>query len=222
MTTEAYSIFPKFQGLISEAFIERNLDLVSSVINFAKGELLNQSKINQIEKKLGNKLKGTTFYPGGSSVIFGWSFPFSNDLNVMFKPYYSRELTQLIIHYLTIDEYFLSIEKIEYTVGNLKLSLTTPKVIGVAKAEILSRTVPILLVEEILGESIKDDPDVIKTISQVSRNLAKDGIISDPYPANWKYFDNKTKDKIAYIDLLSSNRLKNVNERIRQLIDAIN
>ncbi|MHA2055876.1 MAG: hypothetical protein ACW99F_20085, partial [Candidatus Hodarchaeales archaeon] len=63
-------------------------------------------------------------------------FPFSNDLNVMFKPYYSRELTQLIIHYLTIDEYFLSIEKIEYTVGNLKLSLTTPKVIGVAKAEI--------------------------------------------------------------------------------------
>ncbi len=222
MTSAAYSIFPKFKGIVSETFVQRNLDLVCSVINFSKGELLDQSKINLIEGKLGNKLTGTTFYPGGSSVIFGWSFPLSDsNLRVMFKPYYSRELTQLIIHYLSMDDYFHSIEKIEYIVGNSKLIFSTPKLIGVATVELLSRTIPILLVEEILGESVKNDPDMIRTISQVSRNLAKDGIISDPYPANWKYFDDRTKDKIAYIDLLSSNRLKNVNERIKLLIEAI-
>ena len=75
--------------------------------------------------------------------------------------------------------------------------------------------------QRLKGESIQKDPPMIRTVSQVSRDLAKDGIISDPYPANWKYFDSKTKDKIAYIDLLSSNQLRNVNERIRDLIEAI-
>lgn len=221
MTSVAFSIFPKFSGVVAETFIKANLDLVASVINFSKGKLLNQTKINQIEKKLGKKLSGTTFYPGGSSVIFGWSFPYSSDLRIMFKPYYTRELTQLLIHYLSIEDYFVSIKNNEYSVGGSILCFTTPKVIGVAIIEILSRTIPILFVEEILGESIQKDPPMIRTVSQVSRDLAKDGIISDPYPANWKYFDSKTKDKIAYIDLLSSNQLRNVNERIRDLIEAI-
>lgn len=221
MTSVAFSIFPKFRGIVPETFIQANLDLVGSVISFSKGKSLTPTDIYQIKKKLGRKLSGTTFYPGGSSVIFGWSFPYTNDLRIMFKPYYTRELTQLLIHHLSIVDFFNSIKDLEYTVRDSTLCFTTPKVIGVATMEILSRTIPILFVEEILGESIQKDPSMIRTISQVSRNLAKDGIISDPYPANWKYFDIKTKDKIAYIDLLSSNKLQNVSEKIKDLIESI-
>ena len=75
--------------------------------------------------------------------------------------------------------------------------------------------------EEVKGESIKNDPPLIKCISRVALKLAQKGIICDPYPANWLSYKDQGEKFISYIDLLSSNTLTNVNERISALIKSL-
>ena len=90
MASTTFSIFPEFKGKISDQLVKERLDLVSSVIAFSKGHYMDIYKIKLIRGKLGEKLKGSTLYPGGSSVLFCWGFPFQQIGPVLFKPYYAR------------------------------------------------------------------------------------------------------------------------------------
>ena len=221
MASTTFSIFPEFKGKISDHLIKERLNLVSSVITFSKGHYLDSHKIKLIRGKLGEKLKSSTLCSGGSSVLFCWGFPFQQIGPVMFKPYYARELSQLLIHYLSIDDFFDSLGKMDLPQNLLECQIRIPRIIGIAKIEVLTRTYPLLLAEEVKGESIKNDPPLIKCISRVALKLAQKGIICDPYPANWLSYKDQGEKFISYIDLLSSNTLTNVNERISALIKSL-
>jgi hypothetical protein len=67
---------------------------------------------------------------------------------------------------------------------------------------------------EVLGETIHKNPNFIALTSKLARKLGKKGIIMDPYPSNWKFADNSGDIILSYIDLMSSNTLKNLKERI--------
>lgn len=216
----SYSIFPEFESLISESLIKNDLKLVSSLINFTKGNFLDQTAIIRISEKLGQKMKGTRLYPGGTSVLFGWGFTFPKIDGVMIKPYYSREIFQLILHYLSISDFLDTVEKLEKSAKQL-IRIKVPKVIGVAKIDALNRNFPVLIMEEVKGESIQGNFPVIKEISKYVRNLARNGIICDPYPSNWKYSSKKEQHSISYIDLISSNCLTNVNNKIAELLSSL-
>jgi len=216
----SYTLFPDFESLISESLLQNNLKLVSSIINFSKGNFLDQNKINQITDKLGQKMKGTRLYPGGTSVLFGWGFTFPKIEGVMIKPYYSREIFQLILHYLSISDFNVTVKKLEKSAKHL-IRIKVPKVIGVAKIDALNRNFPALIMEEVKGESIQGNFPVIKEISKFVRDLARNGIICDPYPSNWKYSSRKEQRIICYIDLITSNSLTNVNTRIAELLGSL-
>ena len=220
MSHLSYTIFPEFESLISESLIKNDLKLVSSLINFSKGNFLDRTAIIQISEKLGQKMKGTRLYPGGTSVLFGWGFTFPKIDGVMIKPYYSREIFQLILHYLSISDFLNTVKKLEKSAKKL-IRIKVPKVIGVAKIEALNRNFPVLIMEEVKGESIQGNFPVIKEISKCVRDLARNGIICDPYPANWKYSSMKEQTSISYIDLLSSNCLTNVHNRIAELLSSL-
>ena len=110
-----FSIFPEFKENYSYYAIQKNLELVESVVHFSRGQFMGPEKIELIKEKLGKKLKGTRLYPGGSSVLFGWSFPSEQVGRLMYKPYYTRHLTQLLIHYFCIGEFLTSLKEIEHT-----------------------------------------------------------------------------------------------------------
>ncbi len=214
-------MFPEFKENYSYYALQSNLELVESVVNFSRGQFLSPEKIELIKEKLGKKLIGTKFYPGGSSVLFGWSFPSEQVGRLMYKPYYSRHLTQLLIHYFCISEFLKSFKLIDLDPKLQDYRFATPKVIGIAKIEAFEREFPTLIVEEVQGDTIKDDLNLIKAISHLSKKLAKTGLICDPYSANWKYYSNQDKKHISYIDLLSSNKLKDINSRISKLIKQL-
>jgi len=216
----SYTLFPEFESQITESYLQNSLKLVSSIINFSKGYFLDQNKINLISNKLGQKMEGTRLYPGGTSVLFGWGFTFPKLDGVMIKPYYSREIFQLLLHYLSISDFSVAIEKLEKSPRHI-IRIKVPKVIGVAKIDALNRKFPVLIMEEVKGESIQGNFPVIKEISKCVRDLARNGIICDPYPSNWKYSSNKEKRLICYIDLISSNSLTNVNKRIAELLGSL-
>ena len=221
MSPITISIFPEFKENYSYYALQKNLELVESVVQFSKGQYLSPEKIELIKEKLGKKLIGTQFYPGGSSVLFGWSFPSEQVGRLMYKPYYTRHLTQLLIHYFSITDFLSFLKKIDLEPDMQKLRFITPKVIGIAKIEAFDKDFPTLIVEEVQGDTIKDDLHLVKSISNITKQLAKKGLICDPYPANWKYYSKENRQHISYIDLLSSNTLKDVNSRIAILIDQL-
>lgn len=216
-----FFLFPEYQNQISSKILQKNLDLVESIVGFSKGKSLSRDAIDRIAQKLGTRMKGTTLYPGGSSCLFGWSFLFHKVGSLIIKPYYSREISALIIHYLTVQDFHDDFQNMRFQLNNKDIQVTLPKVVGVAKIETFSRFYPVLMTTEATGEAIQAYPSLIRQVGTFTRDLAKKGIISDPYPSNWKLSLTGSHGTIQYIDLLSSNRLKDVQLRISELIKGL-
>lgn len=220
MSNISFFLFPKFKNQIEKESIRKSLDLVKSIVGFSKGKRLGQKDIHRITKKLGSRMKGTRLYAGGSSVLFGWSFNFEKIGFTIIKPYYSRELTALIIHYFTSKDFRKEFQEIRFEFENREIKVTIPDVVGLAKIETLSRFFPVLIMMEATGETIQA-PSLIRNITHITRDLAQKGIICDPYPSNWKISFNEDKGIVQYIDLLSSNQLTNIHNRIVELIQSL-
>ncbi|NHJ00861.1 MAG: hypothetical protein EAX86_01910 [Candidatus Heimdallarchaeota archaeon] len=214
-------IFPDYKDQIDRDFLRNKLNLVQNIIFSSKGKNLSDKDIQQIKLKLGPKMGDSNLYKGGSSVLFGWSFEFPIIGRVIIKPYYKRELSHLIIHYLTSLDCIKDIKEFAFTLGGVRYELAIPEVIGLARIENLSYNYPVLLTREILGKSILTYTPIITKISSVIRDVARKGIICDPYPANWKIRSENRIWKIYYVDLLSSNALSDIHSRIAQLIEEL-
>ncbi|MFW9903766.1 MAG: hypothetical protein ACFFFH_05495 [Candidatus Thorarchaeota archaeon] len=218
MSSIPFFLFPEYKNKLSSSALQKSLGLVESIVGFSKGNNLTPESIDRISQKLGVRMKGTTLYPGGSSCLFGWSFPFDKIGSIIIKPYYSRELSALMIHYLTWQDFIFEFQNMQFQLNNKEIQVKLPNVIGVAKIETFSRFFPVLITTEAAGEAIQAYPSLIREVGTFTRNLAKKGIISDPYPSNWKISFSNNHGVIQYIDLLSSNRLRNVQKRISKLL----
>jgi hypothetical protein len=214
-------LFPDFSDKISTENVRKSLDLVESIVAFSKGQTLDRKKVKQIYEKLGSRIQGTKIYPGGSSTLFAWSFHFGKVGSIVFKPYYNRELAQLIIHYFIAKDYKTDIDNIKITFNNISYHFNIPAIVGIAKIKSCMKEFPVLLVTEVYGDPVQLYPPLIKNISQIIRKLAKKGIICDPYPANWIVSTKNDKKILNYIDLLSSNHIKNIKERLASIIEKI-
>jgi hypothetical protein len=221
MSHLSFIIFPEFKDQISVEKVRKSLDLVESIIAYSKGNRLNSDEIDRICKKIGSRIIGSRLYSGGSSVLFGWSFQLGNVGSVIIKPYYNRQLTQLIIHYLTVKDCILNLDKLKFEYNKKHYQIQIPQIIGLAKIISSSRVFPTLLAEEVIGESIQGQSPLIKEISSLVRDLALQGFICDPYASNWKTSVIKNRKIIYYIDLLSSNRIPDVKERIANLLQNL-
>ncbi len=60
-------------------------------------------------------------------------------------------------------------------------------------------------------------PNVMSMIGDVCRSLALRGFIVDLYPANWRVNPSEPVLILEYIDLINSNKINNVKERIAGL-----
>ncbi|MFX0122135.1 MAG: hypothetical protein ACFFAE_00725 [Candidatus Hodarchaeota archaeon] len=221
MSRIPFFFFPKYKNQISSGALQKSLDLVESIIGFSKGNSLSREAISQISRKLGVRMKGTTLYPGGSSCLFGWSFSFKKIGSVILKPYYNREISALIIHYLSCQDFVDEFQQMHFQLNDKEIQVKLPEVVGVAKIETFSRFYPVLMTMEAAGEAIQAYPSLIRNVGIFTRDLAKKGIICDPYPSNWKLSFTDNYGIIQYIDLLSSNRLENVQSRISELIRGL-
>ncbi|MFX0182351.1 MAG: hypothetical protein ACFE95_04630 [Candidatus Hodarchaeota archaeon] len=217
----SFFLFPEFKNQISIKTVKKSLDLVESIIAYSRGNRLNSDEINRICEKIGSRIKGSRLYSGGSSVLFGWSFQFGDVGSVIIKPYYNRQLSQLIIHYLTVKDCVQNLDKLQFEYNAKLYQIQIPHVIGLAKIESSSRIFPTLLAEEVTGESIQGQAPLIKEISFLVRDLAHQGFICDPYGSNWKISEIKDKRIIHYIDLLSSNRIPDAKKRIADLMQNL-
>jgi hypothetical protein len=216
-----FFLFPEYKNQISSGELQKNLDLVESIVGFSKGRRLTREAIDRISHKLGGRMRGTNLYPGGSSCLFGWSFFFDRIWSIIIKTYYNSELSALIIHYLTWQDFVNVIQDMQFKLDNKEVQVRLPKVVGVAKIVTFSQIYPVLMTMEAAGEAIQPYPSLIRDVGTFSRDLAKKGIISDPYPSNWKISFAGNHGTIHYIDLLSSNRLENVQKRISELLKGL-
>ena len=216
-----FFLFPEYKNRISSGVLQKNLGLVESIVGFSKGRTLTREAIERISQRLGGQMRGTTLYSGGSSCLFGWSFPFKKIGSIIIKPYYNRELSSLIIHYLTWQDFVHDFQAMKFQLGDKEIQVLLPEVVGVAKIETFSRFYPVLMTTEAVGEAIQPYPSLIRDVGTFTRDLAKKGIISDPYPSNWKISFIGNRGTIHYIDLLSSNRLENVQKRISELLKGL-
>lgn len=222
MTNLSVALFPEYKKVISHDMIKKRLNLVESIVNYSEGRNLDSNTIDKIKNKLKTRLEGTRLYKGGSSVLFGWSFYFKNLGTIIIKPYYSRELIQLIVHYLTSQDFSKNFNNIEINIDDNNIyQIAIPETIGIAKIETFSRVYPTLIVREIRGDSIQYHSYLIKHISRIARDLALQGIITDPYPSNWILSKINNSNIIYYIDLLSSNQIQDINRRISELINQL-
>lgn len=221
MSRHSFLLFPEFKNKLSHDTIREALDLVETIIIYSKGKSLHVDEIEKIKSKLNSRMVGGYLYPGGTSVLFGWSFQFKIG-RIIIKPYYNRELAQLIIHYFTAKDCAKDLLKVRLIINNEEFQIKIPEIIGIAKIRTFPKDFPTLLAREVRGESIQGYPQFIKHISNAARDFALQGIICDPYASNWKFSRSKNKSIIHYIDLLSSNRLLNIKKRISNLIQNLN
>jgi len=221
MSRHPFFLFPEFKNKISHDTIREALALVETIIIYSKGKRLHGNEIEKISKRLNSRMVGVYLYPGGTSVLFGWSFQFKIG-KVIIKPYYNRELTQLIIHYFTAKDCAKDLFDTCLIINEEEYRIKIPEIIGVAKIKTFPKDYPTLLTREVIGESIQGHSLFIKHISNVVREFALQGIICDPYASNWKFSSVENQNIIHYIDLLSSNRLPNIKKRISDLIQNLN
>lgn len=212
-------IFPEFYNQVSREGLQQCLDLVESIVGFSKGKSLTRVNIDLITKKLGSRMSGTRLFPGGTSVLFAWSFYFNNLGSIIIKPYYTREIVSLLIHYFTLQDFDQYLDDFELEFQSMQMKIDIPKVIGIAKIRSMERDYPVLMTFEAVGEPIQKNAGIIGITSKIARNLGKKGIIMDPYPANWKFSVKNGHIIIEYIDLLSSNLLKDLKNRITELLN---
>ena len=211
-------ILPDYGNRVSNEEIRKYLDLVESIIGFSKGKCLTKEDIGRITQKLGARMIGTRLYPGGSSALFGWGFNFENIQPVIVKPYYNRELPALFIHYFTLQDFDHYFDEFQVRFESLRIKIDIPSIIGFAEIPTMTRSYPVLLTLEVRGDPIHKNTGLIALTSKIAKKLGKNGIIMDPYPANWKFSVKDGEIIISYIDLLSSNRLKNVKGRITEIL----
>ena len=221
MVNPSYILFPEFKEKISQEALNKCLVLVESIINYSKGNHLNQEKIDLIKEKLGDKMKGTFLYPGGASVLFGWNFDIESFGSIIIKPYYNRDFSQLLIHYLTSLDFQKEFRIRNFQEGKEKYHISIPITIGLAKIITYRKIFPTLISSTIKGENLTNHPQLIAKISIVVREFARIGIICDPYPTNWKLVKNKHPHSIYYIDLLSSNKLQHINNRLLEFLNSL-
>ena len=222
MSSISTIFLPEDINQVSIERIKSNLDLVESIVGFSKAKRLTREDIERITKKLGSRMSGSRLYPGGSSVLFGWSFNYESIGPIIIKPYYTRELPALFIHYFTLQDLEHYFDDIQVRFQSLRISIEIPRVIGFAKIKTITRYYPVLLTLEVLGEPIHKISGLIALTSKIARKLGKKGIIMDPYPSNWKFAVKNGELIISYIDLLSSNTLKNLKKRMSVFIKDFN
>ena len=219
MMSYSFLLFPKFKEQISKDSIIQALDLIVDIIAYTKGNRISIDEINRFQEKFSSRMVESRLYPGGSNILFGLGVDIESNGPVIFKPYYNRHLAQLIIHYFTVTECTLYDKRFSH--DNSDYVIKVPDVIGLAKIDSSSRSFPILLTREVIGKSLQHQPLLIRKISDLSRHLALQGFICDPYGSNWKIIVTNNPKIIYYLDLLSSNSLKNVKERIAALIELL-
>ncbi|MHA1227224.1 MAG: hypothetical protein ACTSR2_07025 [Candidatus Hodarchaeales archaeon] len=221
MAQFSYLVFPEFKSCISDKVIIKCLDLVEGLINFSRGKYLTNEEVGKITSKLEDKMSGSTLYPGGASTLFAWSFVIKQFDNMIIKPYYNREITHLIVHYLTYKDFGNEFMKLSFEVGGKIYRLAIPASIGIASINTFKRSFPTLMTTEITGDTIKSQPLLIGKISSLVRKLGYQGIICDPYPSNWKIVPRDGENFVYYIDLLSSNSIRDINRRITELVETL-
>jgi len=222
MINPAFSLFPEYKEKISKEVLSKYLILVESIINYSKGNHLNQEKIDLIKEKLGDKMEGTFLYPGGASVLFGWSFEIETFGSIIIKPYYNRDFSQLLIHYLTALDIKKESQLRNFQYDKKIYHISIPITIGLAKIVTYQKIYPTLITSTVKGENLTNYPQLIAKISIIVREFARNGIICDPYPTNWKLVKTKAQNLIYYIDLLSSNKLCDVNTRLSEVQNFLN
>lgn len=210
----SYVVFPKHRPLLQERSLNSALKTLQQFVKHAEGLRLSTKGILEL-KKVYPKLKGKMF-PGGQDVIFAWSIPLKK-VNLLLKPYYNKDLITLLLHHLSVEEFgHTSKFSGKDSIAQIKL----PPVIGIAQIqdESLKSTYPILITTESKGKLVMGNAKIIGLISKVARSLAKGGFIVDVYPANWRYKTNRNRVLLEYIDLILSNNLKDIDDRIAAII----
>ncbi|WP_455141621.1 hypothetical protein [Candidatus Hodarchaeum mangrovi] len=220
MTNPSFLLFPEYKKKILKEVLNRYLILAESIVNYSNGNHLNQEKIDLIKEKLGDKMEGTFLYPGGASVLFGWSFEIESFGSIIIKPYYNRDFSQLLIHYLTALDFNKESQIRNFRNEKEIYHISIPLTIGLAKIMAYQRTYPTLITSTIKGANLTNYPQLIAKISIIVREFARNGIICDPYPTNWKLVKTKAQYLIYYIDLLSSNKLHDINTRLSAILNS--
>ncbi|MHA1973846.1 MAG: hypothetical protein ACTSW1_12690 [Candidatus Hodarchaeales archaeon] len=218
MSHFSYLVFPEYKNRISDKVIVKCLDLVEGIVNFSRGKNLSSEEVKKITSKLGEKMSGSILYPGGASTLFAWSFVIHQFANIIIKPYYNRQITQLIVHYLIYQDFRNEFRKLSFEAGGEIYRLAIPASIGIANIKTFEHSFPTLMTTEIVGETIKSQPILIGKISSLVRKLGYQGIICDPYPSNWKVVPMNGEKFVFYIDLLSSNTIRDINRRMSELV----
>ncbi len=211
----SFGIFPEHRNDIDESVIQTFLGLSESMVRFTRGKPFTKETIQLLQEKLGSRLNGK-LYPGGKDILFAWSFQCGKK-RVVIKPYFNKDLATLVLHHLTIDEYgrVLTVTLNQALQDHIIIEL--PLVIGFAKIATSSYSIPVLITTESTGEPLMNFPNVVGMLGDVCTSLAKRGFIVDLYPANWRVNPSEPVLVLEYIDLINSNKIKNVKERIASL-----
>jgi hypothetical protein len=166
---------------------------------------------------MGNNFEGTLF-PGGKDIIFGWSFQCGKK-KIIIKPYNNKDLVALMLHFITIAEYG---RNLNFIIDQEDTIIKIPPVIGLAKIATNSYSIPVLITTESEGEMLIQHPRIIGKVGKIAKSMALEGFIVDLFPSNWRYIPSETGLIIEYIDLINSNNLSSVKERVSELYSFFN
>lgn len=207
------TIFPEYKDHIDETIITTYLNLSENIIRLSGNKHLTKETINQIKENWRPFFNGT-LYPGGQDVFFAWSFKTGMN-QIILKPYYKKELMALILHYLTTEDLG---NILTCTINQKLITVKIPPVIGLATITTEANLVPVLITLESVGEPIMKYPQIIRLLGEVTKKIAPKGIILDLYPSNWRFHPSKSGVVVEYIDIINSNKLSNIKERIEALL----
>lgn len=219
-TDFTFGIFPEYRKEVDETVIKMFLSLSESIVRFTKCTPLTQEIVQLLREKLGKKLTGT-LYPGGKDTLFAWNFK-CGEKKLVIKPYYNKDLASLILHHLTIDEFGNILTTTLNQTPQDYVIVEIPPVIGFAKIETASYSIPVLISRESIGEPITNFSQIVGMLGDVCKSLALRGFIINLYPANWRFDPAESVIVLEYCDLINSNKIKNVEERITALIQSLN
>ena len=167
---------------------------------------------------------------GGRHTPFIYLFPVSPLTSFLIKPYHCP-LSQIANHYVSVSETNSIYRNYLFDFEKKKLRILFADVFGLGTFSIEQKTIPFIIQRYSTGTKLTEIQSAegrhfIAFLPQISKHLAKQGIIIDPYNQNW-FIHGFSLDRrsiehelLEYVDLAYMHSLE-TNHQVKAVTDSL-
>jgi len=217
----SWTVLPDFAKTIRASHFNSAFELGEVLVQHLEGRPLTNQQVGDLTRRFNLGPGAFELFPGGKTTLFALKIPAADQKGTYFmiKPYVGLELTQLILHTVSVEDFNRDLGGKSFEEGTHSYLVRVLPVVGMGRFLLKgSHPTPVLLQIAATGGYLREARDAPK-VSRICRQIAKEGYIIDPWESNWRYVPEKRT--LEYLDLLYSNKASGVEQKMMHFLGRL-